>query len=244
MARDAFRNGNLASVYGSTPDKFHRRLRYRLHGGLRECSFLPLNALKPLPPRMNGGRLRLTGPFQQVAFFLTLSRHSADGDWVLLSGTGECVMSRVIVFVLCGVTLAACSASIPSLDFLKPSPAKTALRFESVPPGAQVKVSGQTCRTPCELTLEVAELSVTFTRKGYQQQTVPVHPGGGILSGAEFAPNPVHADLLPAGSSAKNRVRENAVAEGRQTTPAPMSADSSAPEAAAPTTNPTWAEVK
>jgi hypothetical protein len=37
------------------------------------------------------------------------------------------------------------------LDFLKSSPAKTALRFESVPPGAVVKVSGQSCRTPCEL---------------------------------------------------------------------------------------------
>ena len=154
----------------------------------------------------------------------------------------EYVMSRVIGFVVCGFTLAACSASIPSLDFLKSSPAKTALRFESVPPGAQVKVSGQTCRTPCELTLEVAELSVTFTRRGYQQQTISVHSEGRVFSAAEFAPNPVHADLLPAGASGKNRVRENVAVEGRQTTP--MSADSSAPEATAPTTNATWAEVK
>ena len=153
-------------------------------------------------------------------------------------------MSRVIGFVVCGFTLAACSASIPSLDFLKPSLEKTALRFESVPPGAQVKVSGQTCRTPCELTLEVAELSATFTRKGYQQQTIAVHSEGGVLSAAGFTPNPVHADLVPAGASAKNRVRENVTAEGRQATPAPMSADSSAPEAASPTSNATWAEVK
>jgi hypothetical protein len=125
--------------------------------------------------------------------------------------------------------LAACSALVPSLDFLKSSPAKTALRFESVPPGAQVKVSGQTCRTPCELTLEVAELSVTFTRRGYQQQTISVHSEGGVFSAAEFA---------------KNQARENVTAEGRQTTPTPMSADSSAPEATAPTTNATWAEVK
>ena len=142
-------------------------------------------------------------------------------------------MSRVIVFVACGFTLAACSASIPGLDFLKSSPEKTTLRFESVPPGAQVKVSGQTCRTPCALTLEVAELSVTFTRKGYQQQTVSVHSEGGVFSAAQFTPNPVHADLLPVGASAK-----------RQTPPAPMSADSSAPEAASPTSNATWAEVK
>ena len=153
-------------------------------------------------------------------------------------------MSRVIAFVVCGFTLTACSASVPSLDFLKSSPAKTALRFESVPPGAQVKVSGQTCRTPCELTLEVAELSVTFTRKGYQQQTISVHSDGKVFSTAKFATNPVHADLLPAGASAKNRVRENVAAEGRRTTPTPMSADTSAPEAPGPTNSTNWAEVK
>jgi hypothetical protein len=166
---------------------------------------------------------------------------------MLSTGTGEYVMSRVIGFVVCGFTLAACSASAPGLDFLKSSPAKTALRFESVPPGAVVKVSGQSCRTPCELKLEVAELSAAFTLKGYQPQTVAVHTENStVLSPPQFAPNPVHADLLPAGASAKNRVRENVAAQGRQTTPTPtpMSADSSAPEAIAPTTNPTWAEVK
>ena len=49
----------------------------------------------------------------------------------------EYVMSRVIAFVVCGFTLAACSASVPSLDFLKSSPASTALRFESVPAGVK-----------------------------------------------------------------------------------------------------------
>jgi hypothetical protein len=135
-------------------------------------------------------------------------------------------MRRVIGFVVCGFTLAACSASIPGLDFLKSSPEKTTLRFESVPPGAQVKVSGQTCRTPCALTLEVAELSVTFTRKGYQQQTVSVRSEGGVFSAAQFTPNPVHADLLPVGASAK-----------RQAASAPVEADSSAEE---PTTPPMW----
>ena len=72
-----------------------------------------------------------------------------------------------------------------------------------MPPGAEVKVSGQTCRTPCELTLEVAELSVTFTRRGYQQQTISVHSEGGVFSAGQFAPNPVHADLLPAGAAAR-----------------------------------------
>src|SRR5713101_543492 len=60
-------------------------------------------------------------------------------------------MSRIIAVVACGFTVAACSA-LPSLDFLKSSPPTAALRFESEPPGAEVKASGQTCRTPCELT--------------------------------------------------------------------------------------------
>jgi hypothetical protein len=80
-------------------------------------------------------------------------------------------MSRVIALVACGFTLAACSASVPSLDFLKSAPASTALRFESVPAGAEVKIAGQSCRTPCELNLQVAEVSATFTRRGYQPQT-------------------------------------------------------------------------
>ena len=152
-------------------------------------------------------------------------------------------MSKVIWFVVCGFTLAACSGS--ALDFLKSSPATTALRFESVPPGAEVKVSGQTCRTPCELKLEVAELSATFALKGYQPQTVAVYTESSpVLSPPRFVPNPVHADLLQAAASANNRVREKVAAEGRQTTPTPMSADSSAPHATVPTSNPSWAEVK
>ena len=154
-------------------------------------------------------------------------------------------MSRLIGFVVCGFTLAACSASVPGLDFLKSSPAKTALRFESVPPGAVVNVSGQSCRTPCELKLEVAELSATFALKGYQPQTVAVYTESSpVLSPPRFVPNPVHADLLQAAASANNRVREKVAAEERQTTPTPMSADSSTPYATVPTSNPSWAEVK
>ena len=111
-------------------------------------------------------------------------------------------MRKVIGFVVCGFTLAACSGS--ALDFLKSSPATTALRFESVPPGAEVKVSGQTCRTPCELKLEVAELSATFALKGYQPETVAVHSEGSRFSSSpQFTPNPVHAELKPVRASAR-----------------------------------------
>jgi hypothetical protein len=115
-------------------------------------------------------------------------------------------MRKVIGFVVCGFTLAACSGS--ALDFLKSSPATTALRFESVPPGAEVKVSGQTCRTPCELKLEMAELSATFALKGYQPQTVAVHSEKSLLSPPKFTPNPVHAELRRVGASARKQLRD------------------------------------
>src|SRR6059058_6108976 len=112
-------------------------------------------------------------------------------------------MRKVIGFVVCGFTLAGCSGS--ALDFLKSSPATTALRFESGPPGAEVKVSGQTCRTPCELKLEVAELSATFALKGYQPQTVAVHSEGSRFSAPQFTPNPVYAELKPVRGSARRQ---------------------------------------
>ncbi|MGA7486825.1 MAG: PEGA domain-containing protein, partial [Xanthobacteraceae bacterium] len=64
-------------------------------------------------------------------------------------------MSRVIAVMACGFTVAACSTSMPSLEFLKSAPQAEALRIESEPPGAEAKISsGQSCRTPCELTVE------------------------------------------------------------------------------------------
>jgi hypothetical protein len=117
-------------------------------------------------------------------------------------------MRKVFGFVVCGFTLAACSGS--ALDFLKSSPATTALRFESVPPGAEVKVLGQTCRTPCELKLQVAELSATFALKGYQPETVAVHSEKSpLLSPSTFTPNPVHAELRPVGAHAARRQLRN-----------------------------------
>jgi PEGA domain len=116
-------------------------------------------------------------------------------------------MRKVIGVVVCGFTLAACSGS--ALDFLKSSPAPTALRFESVPAGAEVKVSGQTCRTPCELKLEVAELSATFALKGYQPQTVAVHSETSLLSSPKFAPNPVQVELRRVGASARRQQLSN-----------------------------------
>ena len=112
---------------------------------------------------------------------------------------GGVPMSRVIAVVACGFCLAACSG-MPSLNFLKRSspPTEEVLRFESAPSGAEVKTSsGQSCRTPCDLKVQVnAELSATFTRKGYKPQTIEIAPE--MEEGADaprLAPNPVHANL-------------------------------------------------
>jgi hypothetical protein len=159
-------------------------------------------------------------------------------------------MSKVIAVVACGFTVAACSASIPSLDFLKSSPPKAAIRFESVPTGAEVKASGQTCRTPCELTLEVAELSATFALKGYQPETISVRSEtSGVVSTPRFVPNPVHADLRPVGASAKRRPKKEmpvAAANPPEAIAADVTAPSNAREATAPANSTGWspADVK
>jgi len=139
---------------------------------------------------------------------------------------------RVVVVVAYGLTLTACSA-LPSLDFLKSSPSTAALRFESKPPGAEVKASGQSCRTPCELAIEVTpDLAATFALKGYQSQTISVRSESEIFSSAQWTPNPVQADLQRAAPARKRKLVPSPAAGA-----APRSASPDSPEAAAPTTN-------
>ena len=151
-------------------------------------------------------------------------------------------MRKVIALVACGLNVAACSASIP--DFLKSAPPKAALRFESVPTGAEVKVSGQSCRTPCELTLDVAELSATFAHKGYQPETISVRSEKSVFAPRRFAPNPVHADLQPVGTSAK-RQQKKETPVAAENPPGPVSAEAAA-SSNAPANNAGWSygEVK
>jgi hypothetical protein len=137
---------------------------------------------------------------------------------------------RIIVMVACGFTVAACSVPMPSLNFLKSSPPTEALRFESEPLGAEVKTSsGQTCRTPCELTVEVGpELSATFALDGYEPLTVPVRVETSARVGsARLAPNPVHAELrrVAITQPARKRVKK---------TPAIATAPANSPVASSP----------
>ena len=76
------------------------------------------------------------------------------------------------------------------MDFFKSSPPTEVLRIESEPPGADARTSqGQTCRTPCELTVQGGgELSVTLALAGYQPQTVSLRPDQ--ADSVELAPEP------------------------------------------------------
>ena len=88
------------------------------------------------------------------------------------------IMTRVLAVTACSFALAACSMSMPSLDIFKSTPASEVLRVESEPPGADARTSqGQSCRTPCELTVQSGgEMTVSFSLNGYQPQTVQVRP--------------------------------------------------------------------
>src|SRR5260370_13531127 len=54
---------------------------------------------------------------------------------------GEGIMSRVVAVIACGFTLAACSTTMPSLDFMKSAPQSEMLSIDSEPPGAEAKTS-------------------------------------------------------------------------------------------------------
>ena len=97
--------------------------------------------------------------------------------------------------------------SMPSLDFFRSGPSTEVLRIESEPPGADARTAeGQSCRTPCELTVPSAgEVAVSFALPGFQPQTIAVRseapPSASYGEGAGAArmqPNPVYAELQPA----------------------------------------------
>ncbi len=153
---------------------------------------------------------------------------------------GGVIMKRVIAVVACGFTVAGCSASIPGLNFMNSSPPTAAVRFESEPAGAEVKTSsGQSCRTPCDLTVQVApELSATFALAGYQSETVAVRSEeGSFFSSPKLMPNPVHVELhaVPPAPAKKLRKRPAvASAAKRANTPVASASAASTTSPAAP----------
>ena len=88
-------------------------------------------------------------------------------------------MSRVVLSVavaaVVGVSLTGCSSALSSNSS---SEQLQALKFESDPMGAEIRTAqGQTCKTPCELTLPSHEQPVTITKNNYVTQTVQIALG-------------------------------------------------------------------
>ena len=153
------------------------------------------------------------------------------------------IMSRVIAVIACGFMLAACSTTMPSLDFLKSAPESETLAIESEPPGAEAKTSlGQSCRTPCQLAVQPrSEFSVTLALSGYQPQTVSVRPDAeGASAAPRLAPNPVHVTLQAVTPLKKPvaKKKKPVAAAARQARSSPIASAAPAP---APTTAPALA---
>ena len=151
-------------------------------------------------------------------------------------------MYRVIAVMACGFALAACTMSMPSLDFFKSAPPTEMLRIESEPPGADARTSqGQNCRTPCELIVPAGgDMAVSFALNGYQPLTVPVRTeqagGPGSSNEARLQPNPVYAELQPASSPrpAKKGPGAKKKTTAQRTPPAPSQGNAPDPNAAYP----------
>jgi len=122
-------------------------------------------------------------------------------------------MKRIIAIAASGLSLAACS-SMPSWmqpNAAPPAPAATTMQFESEPAGAEARTSfGQSCRTPCSVTVTGTEFTVSFSLPGYQPQTVPVRmtgaseenqnaPGEAEGGTPRLVPNPVFVELRRVG---------------------------------------------
>src|SRR5262249_7433579 len=151
-------------------------------------------------------------------------------------------MSRVIAVMACGFMLAACSTTMPSLDFMKSAPQAVSLAIESEPPGAEAKTSlGQSCRTPCQLSVQPgSEFSVTLALSGYQPQTVSVRPEAGSPTAAapRLAPNPVHVDLQAVAPPKKPAAKKKKLVAkaGRSAATDPKASATPTPASTAPST--------
>jgi hypothetical protein len=146
-------------------------------------------------------------------------------------------MGRIIAILAWGFILTGCSSSLPSMDFLKSSPRSESLRVESEPPGAEAKTaSGQSCRTPCELTVQPgSDQSITLALNGYQPQTVPLRPESG--DAGKLGPNPVYVELKTLAPVATKK-KKTAAKKNRPTTTAAVAPPTATAAATVPTPTP------
>ena len=114
-------------------------------------------------------------------------------------------MSRVglsvVVAAVVGVSLTGCSSALSSSSS---SEKLQSLKFESDPMGAEIRTAqGQTCKTPCELTVPSHEQPVAITKDNYVPQTVHLtlgpQPDHSFWENPPptLVPNPVRVVLQP-----------------------------------------------
>ena len=121
-------------------------------------------------------------------------------------------MRRVIAIALAGASLAGCS-SFSVGDYFKSTPPAIQVQLESNPPGADAKTSlGPGCKTPCAVTVNAPDtgFSVMYTLNKFQPATVQVqvvnNPGDVSTPASTVTdPNPVYAELQPAGPPPKHK---------------------------------------
>jgi hypothetical protein len=141
------------------------------------------------------------------------------------------IMRRVIAIAAAGLSLAGCSSF--SMDYFKSAPPTMQVQIESNPPGADARTSlGQSCKTPCSVTLAVPEsggFTVSYAMPRFQPATVPVQiirESGNLLTAgtAKPDPNPVVAELQPIGPPPRAhsmRPKKPRVPKGTAATPPP-----------------------
>ena len=134
--------------------------------------------------------------------------------------------------------LAACSSSQSWLDGLKPEPVADAVRFESEPPGADVTVGTQTCKTPCSLNIPTGTAaSATFALNGYLPDTEQLDLVSVGDGSNKFNPNPVVAELTAAPPPKKPPAKKKHKPAAKKPAPKPAASSAApAPAAAAPAT--------
>ena len=147
-------------------------------------------------------------------------------------------MRRVIVIAAAGFSLAGCSSF--SMDAFKSTPPTVQVQLDSMPQGADARTSlGPGCKTPCSVAVTPpdAGFSVTYTKDKFEPATVQVqavHVAGDFSTPAStnIDPNPVAAELQPAGpppKPARKAVRPKKPKPAAAAAPAPAAADSALP---------------
>jgi hypothetical protein len=163
-----------------------------------------------------------------------------------LNGTGQqgtkMKMSRAIAVMAGGLSVAACSFAMPSMDFFSSKPTTASLSIESNPPGADARLStGGTCRTPCAVTVPLgSEFSVTVALNGYTPETRTVRPvsaeasAGSPGATALLDPNPLFVELKATAGPKPPPPKKKRRRPIQAAAPAPTEAPPPAPQGFAP----------